>query len=48
MRKSFLLFAAVCLSYSFAFAQLAAFPGAEGFGKFAKGARVLLRLLFTM
>lgn len=39
MRKSFLLLVAVCLSYSSAFSQLVAFPGAEGFGKFAKGAR---------
>jgi len=39
MRKSFLLLIAVCLSYSSAFSQLVAFPGAEGFGKYAKGAR---------
>jgi len=39
MRKSLLLLVAVCLSYSAVFAQLVAFPGAEGFGKFAKGAR---------
>lgn len=39
MRKSFLgivlFFVATCVSY----AQLVAFPGAEGFGKYAKGAR---------
>jgi autotransporter-associated beta strand protein len=40
MRKSLLLLVAVCLSYSALFAQLLAFPGAEGFGKYAKGARV--------
>jgi len=39
MRKSLLLLVAVCLSYSALFAQLLAFPGAEGFGKYAKGAR---------
>jgi len=39
MRKSLLLLVAVCLTYSSLFAQLAAFPGAEGFGKFALGAR---------
>ena len=39
MRKSLLLLVAVCLTYSSLFAQLAAFPGAEGFGKYAKGAR---------
>lgn len=39
MRKSLLLLAAICLSNIYSFSQLVAFPGAEGFGKFAKGAR---------
>ena len=39
MKKFLLIFAAFCFTYSFALSQLIAFPGAEGFGKFAKGAR---------
>ncbi len=39
MKKLLFIFATLCLSFSYAHAQLIAFPGAQGFGKFAKGAR---------
>jgi len=39
MRKLIFTLTLFCAFISFASAQLAAFPGAEGFGKFAKGAR---------
>lgn len=39
MKKTLLILGAICFTYSFALSQLIAFPGAEGFGKFAKGAR---------
>jgi len=39
MRKLLFTLSIFCASVSFTFAQLAAFPGAEGFGKYAKGAR---------
>lgn len=39
MKKSLLFLSAIIMSLSFISAQLVAFPGAEGFGKFAKGAR---------
>jgi len=39
MKKSLLFAASIFLSIGFSFSQLIAFPGAEGFGKYAKGAR---------
>ena len=39
MKKLVLILVTVCFSFSYGFSQLAAFPGAEGFGKYALGAR---------
>ena len=39
MKKLLLGIAALCCSYNVGYSQLIAFPGAEGFGKYAKGAR---------
>lgn len=39
MKKSLLLSVCLALSTAYATSQLIAFPGAEGFGKYAKGAR---------
>ncbi|MDD3079575.1 MAG: autotransporter-associated beta strand repeat-containing protein [Paludibacter sp.] len=39
MRKSLLILSAIALSICISYAQLVAFPGAEGFGKYAKGVR---------
>lgn len=39
MKKSFFIFALFAMTTTVVFAQLVAFPGAEGFGKYAKGAR---------
>lgn len=39
MKKLLLGIAVLCCSYNVGYSQLIAFPGAEGFGKYAKGAR---------
>jgi len=39
MKKSLLTFILCCMVFGASFAQTIAFPGAEGFGRFAKGAR---------
>ena len=39
MKKLLLGIAALCCLYNVGYSQLIAFPGAEGFGKYAKGAR---------